>query len=58
MENKTSENFDTKFDKLTPENQKYIIAIQQALIFAQTNEFEKHVAYPDNMAGYTYKPRC
>ena len=41
MENKTSENFDNKFDKLTPENQKYIIAIQQALIFAQSQECDK-----------------
>lgn len=27
-----------RFDKLTPENQKYIFAIQQALIFAQAQE--------------------
>lgn len=41
MKNKTSENFNNKFDKLTSENQKYIIAIQQALIFAQSQECEK-----------------
>lgn len=41
MESKTSENFVEKFDKLTPQNQKYIIAIQQALIFAQTEERDK-----------------
>lgn len=41
MENKTTETFDSKFDELTPENQRYIIAIQQALIFAQSQECDK-----------------
>lgn len=31
-------NFDIKFNELSADNQKYIIAIQQALIFAQSNE--------------------
>lgn len=41
MEKNNSESFDNKFDKLTPENQRYIIAIQQALIFAQSQECDK-----------------
>ena len=34
----TLESFIAKFDKSTPENQKYICAIQQTLIFAQAQE--------------------
>lgn len=30
--------FDDKFSELSAENQRYIIAIQQALIFAQSTE--------------------
>ena len=41
MEKNNSESFDNKFDKLTPKNQRYIIAIQQALIFAQSQECDK-----------------
>lgn len=41
MENNKQESFDNKFDKLTPENQRYIVAIQQALIFAQSQECDK-----------------
>ena len=41
MENNNSKSFDNKFDKLTPENQRYILAIQQALIFAQSQEYDK-----------------
>ena len=36
MESKILESFITKFSRLTPENQKYIITIEQALVFAQT----------------------
>lgn len=37
-EDKAIRDFFTKFSKLTDINQKYVIAIQQALIFAQTVE--------------------
>lgn len=33
--------FDMKFGKLSEQNQKYIMAIQQALLYAQTAEKEK-----------------
>lgn len=34
----TVNDFNAKFDKLSKRNQKYIIAIQQALMYAQENE--------------------
>lgn len=34
----TLNEFDTKFSKLSQQNQKYIIAIQQALLYAQDSE--------------------
>lgn len=37
-EDKTIKDFSVKFSKLSEINQKYIVAIQQALIFAQTVE--------------------
>ena len=40
MENKELKDFIEKFNKLTPNNQKYIIAIQQALTFAQSTVSE------------------
>ncbi len=42
-----SDDFTVKFGKLTKQNQKYIIAIQQALLYAQAVEREerKHVTY-------------
>lgn len=33
----SEDEFNTKFKKLNPVNQKYIIAIQQAFLFAQSN---------------------
>lgn len=33
-----AKDFDVKFRELNSDNQKYIIAIQQALMFAQSNE--------------------
>lgn len=39
-EDKTTKEFTVKFSKLTEHNQKYIIAIQQALMFAQTGTIE------------------
>ena len=37
MENKTARDFIVKFNELNPDNQRYIIAIQQALTFAQSS---------------------
>ena len=42
MEDKETRDFIVKFNELTPGNQKYIVAIQQALAFAQwSSESEK-----------------
>lgn len=35
------ENFNLKFCKLNKQNQRYILAIQQALLYAQEVEFEE-----------------
>lgn len=35
--------FDTKFSKLSDQNQKYIIAIQQALLYAQETEYAENM---------------
>lgn len=37
MENKTRSDFIAKFNKLDPDNQRYLIAVQQALAFAQSS---------------------
>lgn len=37
--------FIEKFQKLSAENQKYIAAIQQALIFAQSSEEKRRMEY-------------
>lgn len=37
----TDKEFDLKFSKLSQQNQKYIIAIQQALLYAQETEETK-----------------
>lgn len=41
MENNIAEEFAEKFKKLSNVNQRYIIAIQQALIFAQSKTDEE-----------------
>jgi len=41
MEDTIATNFEIKFRELNEQNQKYIIAIQQALIYAQTVEKQK-----------------
>lgn len=41
MKNKSIIDFMVKFSELNEENQKYIMAIQQALAFAQSNPGEK-----------------
>ena len=38
MDKSTEKNFLSKFKELNSENKKYIIAIQQALVFAQERE--------------------
>lgn len=38
MANNNLKDFSTKFNELNSDNQRYIIAIQQALMFAQNNE--------------------
>ena len=40
MENKAKRDFIIKFDKLNPDNQRYLIAVQQALAFAQISSLE------------------
>lgn len=36
MEKKKEKDFISKFSELTEENQRYVVAVQQALIFAQS----------------------
>ncbi|MDL2294239.1 hypothetical protein LJC60_06365 [Ruminococcaceae bacterium OttesenSCG-928-D13] len=40
MDNKVSREFAIKFNKLSSDKQRYILAIQQALAFAQTSATE------------------
>lgn len=44
MDNKSLVEFMVKFNELSETNQKYIMAVQQALAFAQSNSEEKSVS--------------
>lgn len=44
-----SKQYAEKFRKLTPENQRYIIGVQQALIFAQTFTKDREPAADNGM---------
>lgn len=40
MQNETTRDFIVKFNKLNPDNKRYVIAVQQALVFAQLSSSE------------------
>lgn len=48
MENKTTRDFIVKFNELNPDNQRYLIAVQQALAFAQSSSLEAEKAAKEN----------
>ena len=54
MENKILESFIEKFSRLTPENQKYILTIEQALVVAQTQgvDVAKQKDFYVNIVGF------
>lgn len=43
MDDKATRDFNNKFNKLNKENKRYVIAIQQALLFAQSSAVETEV---------------
>lgn len=48
MENKTVEDFIIKFNELNPDNQRYLIAVQQALAFAQSSSLKVEKVAKEN----------
>lgn len=48
MENKLTRDFSVKFNALSSDNKRYIIAIQQALAYAQSSESETEKAEKKN----------
>lgn len=51
MKKQEKENFFVKFNELNEKNQKYILAIQQALTFAQSQNQHTNETPPTNKSG-------
>ena len=53
MEKKAAKDFMSKFNELNTDNQRYLIAIQQALAFAQSSSLETKKTAQDSKCGIT-----
>ena len=51
MDNKLTRDFAVKFNELNSDNQRYIIAIQQALAYAQSSALEAKKAEEERLAA-------